>query len=96
MAKKKPRVTRPPDPDSDWNDPEPDPDEAIEIANDILTKLKEAPPEAWDVAYEYFDRVRTSATSIKERVEHSKEVTKNQLEALRGWQRGVGKWLERK
>ena len=39
---------------------------------------------------------RTLARLGARRRERTKEVTKNQLEALRGWKRGVGKWLERK
>lgn len=93
MAKKKPRITRPPDPDADWNEPDPDPDEALRIADAILTDLKEAPAEKWDVAFEYFSRVKQSVSSVAETVRHTKTVTKNQLEALRGWQRGINKWL---
>jgi len=94
--KKKPRITRPPDPDDDWNDPEPDPDEAIALADEIIELITNASGDVWEVAYAYFERVRESSKGIKATVTRTREVTKNQLEALRGWRRGVGKWVERK
>ncbi len=88
-----PNVGRKPDPGHDWNDPEPDIDEALATAERISKKIADAPAALWKSAFRFFEDVDEKAKSLHQTMSRSKKATTKQINALKGWESGIDKCL---
>ena len=91
--KKPPRLGRPPDPDADWNTPDPDAAAMALQCQRILQKIKEAPPKVWERAWQFFEDIEKKVNEIARQLAENNRPTLGQQKALSGWEGGVDKWL---
>lgn len=92
--KPKPRIGRPPDPDADWNVPEPDVAAMIAQCQRLLKKMKDAPADVWSRAMNFFEDVEKKVNEISTHLAMNLKPTAGQQKALNAWEGGVDKWLK--
>jgi hypothetical protein len=70
------------------------PEEAIELAEEIVTLIDEdVPGSAMDKAGDFFEDVREKVVEVQATIEERDHVTTAQANALENWKAGVEKWI---